>query len=260
MNTNPKIKESLLLKKKAIALLSKAIAKIILKFRLPRNEFIASLDENLVLQAKIQDPEASNVSIAIRTGIDRRYISKYLKGDIPETKPDKMAVILEDIRWTAHKFYNGKTIPKTGPFRTFQSICEQRASGTLTYKAILKEFVENGYLKEFDKNIEIINLNFNIRKSEINYSQLTATQVNRLTDTLIFNSNKVDKKDKLIQRTVYTTQVNPVNYTKLHINIESLLNDYFANITDEIIKFEDDVDVGTYPQYGISFLEYKTEE
>lgn len=260
MNTIPKLQESLKLKKKAMALLSKAIAKIMLKFRLPRNEFISSLDENLVLQAKKQDPSASNVSIAIRTGIDRRYISKYLRGEMPMTKPDKMAVILEDIRWTAHKFYGGKKIPKTGPFRTFQSICEQRASGTLTYKAILKEFIENGYLKQSNDSIEIINLNYNISKSAINYSQLTATQVNRLTDTLIFNSTKTNKKDKLIQRTVYTTQVNPDNYLELHINIETLLDGYFAKITEEIIKFEDDVGVGTYPQYGISFLEYKTEE
>lgn len=260
MNTNPKLKETLQLKKKALALLSKAIAKIILKFRLPRNEFIGSLDENLVLEAKRQDPDASNVAIAIRTGIDRRYISKHLRGDMPMAKPDKMAVILEDIRWTAHKFYNSNKIPKTGPFRTFQSICEQRASGTLTYKAILEEFIENGYLKDLGDSIKIINLNYNISKTEINYSQLTATQVNRLTDTLIFNSTKRNKKDKLIQRTVYTTQVNPNKYPELHIHLESKINDYFNNIAKEIIKFEDDVDVGTYPQYGISFLEYKTEE
>ena len=93
MNTNPKINESLKLKKKALSLLTKAIAKILLKFRLPRNEFINTLDENLVLEAKKQDPDASNVSIAIRTGIDRRYIAKHLKGDMPNAKPDRKRVV-----------------------------------------------------------------------------------------------------------------------------------------------------------------------
>ncbi len=260
MNTNPKIQETLKLKKKALALLSKAIAKIILKFRLPRNEFMNSLDENLVLQAKKQDPDASNVSIAIRTGIDRRYISKHLRGEMPQAKPDKMTVILEDIRWTAHKFYNSTRLPKIGPFRTFQSICEQRASGTLTFKAILEELVENGNIKDLGNQIEISNLKIDTIKSEINYAQLSAVQINRNIETLIFNSSKTKKEDKLIQRTIYSTQINPNKYPQLHTQINEIIINCQQEITKEIISFEDNVEVGTYQEYGISFLEYIIEE
>ncbi len=260
MNTNPKINESLQLKKKALALLTKAIAKILLKFRLPRNEFINTLDENMVLEAKKQDPEASNVSIAIRTGIDRRYIAKHLKGEMPHAKPDKLAVIIEDVRWTAHKFYNSTKIPKTGPFRTFQSICQQRASGTLTYKSILEELITNGNLKDLGDKVELINFKHNMAKTIINNTQLTATQINRLTNTMVFNSGQNDKKNMLIQRTIYSTQINPEKYSQLHIKIEQLIGGYFDEVSQTLVDFEDDVEVNTYPEYGISFLEYKSEE
>ncbi|MFK8013662.1 MAG: hypothetical protein AB8B80_16605 [Marinicellaceae bacterium] len=260
MNTNPKFQESLKLKKKALALLTKAIAKILLKFKLPRSEFIKSLDENMVLEAKKQDPDASNVAIAIRTGIDRRYISKHLKGEMPNTKPDKMAVILEDIRWTAHKFYNSTKIPKTGPFRTFQSICEQRASGTLTYKAILEELVANGNVRDLGDKIEIIKLRSTTIKNDINYSQLTATQINRTVGTILFNLNTKLSEDRFVQRSLFSTQIHPDNFSNLHIDIKNIVENYTSEITDLIINYEEDVNVGTYPEYGVSFLEYKTEE
>ena len=259
MNTNPKLQESLKLKKKALALLSKAIAKIILKFRLPRSEFINALDENLVLEAKRQDPDASNVSIAIRTGIDRRYISKHLRGEMPLARPDKMAIILEDIRWTAHKFYNSNKIPKMGPFRTFQSICEQRASGTLTFKAILEELIENGNIKDIDNHIYIADLNFETLNNDINYSQMTATQINRLVETIIHNSKIHYSDDKYVQRTIYSTQINPNNFTKIHNELKIKMKEYNFEITDLLCSYEDDVDIETYPEYGVSFLEYKIE-
>jgi hypothetical protein len=260
MNSNPKIQQSLNLKKKALALLSKAIAKILLKFRLPRSEFISALDENLVLESKAQDPKASNVTIAIRTGIDRRFISKHLKGEAPQARPDKLAMILEDVRWTAHKYYNGTKLPKTGPFRTFQSICEQWASGTLTYRAILDELVRNGNIEDLGSKIELKQFKYNLNRNELDYSKLTATQINRVTDTLIFNSNKSLKSDMLIQRTVYSTQVSPEKCLEIHPKIENLIGKYYEEISQTILEFEEDVEVGTYPQYGISFLEFKTEE
>jgi hypothetical protein len=259
-NTNPKIQESLKLKKKAIALLTRAIAKIMLKFRLPRNELINALDENLVLEAKNQDPDASNVAIAIRTGIDRRNISQLLKGDAPQPKPSKMTVILEDINWIAHKVYKSNKIPKTGPFRTFQSICEQRASGTLTYKAILKELVENGNLKDLGNKVEFVDLMSKNLNDNVNYSELTANQINRIVETIIFNSETKNLKETFVQRTVFTTQVNPTNFINLHGELKQKTQEFRNEINSLMISYEDDVKVGTHPEYGYSFLEYKIEK
>lgn len=260
MNTSPKIKENIELKKKALTLLTKAIAKILLKFRLPRSVFINTLDENMVLEAKKQDPNASNVAIAIRTGIDRRYISKHLKGEMPSAKPDKLAVILEDIRWTAHKYYQSNKIPKLGPFKTFQSICEERASGTLTYKAILEELIANENIRDLGKNIELIKLRSTTNKSSISYSQITATQINRVVGTILYNLETDLSENRLVQRTLFSTQINPNSYINLHSDIKHIIEGYTSEITNLIISYEEDVKVGTYPEYGVSFLEYKTEE
>jgi hypothetical protein len=260
MKTNPKIQESLQLKKKAIALLSKAIAKIILKFRLPRNEFFNALDENLVLEAKKQDPDASNVAIAIRTGIDRRNISKHLKGESPLAKPSKMTMILEDINWIAHKIYKSNKIPKMGPFRTFQSICDQRASGTLTYKSILKEMVKNGNLIDHGSKVELVNLMSMTIKSDINYSQLTAQQINRIVGTIIFNSETKSIEDTYVQRSVFSTQINPTQFSNLHFDLKHKTQIFRDEINELMISYEEDVNIGTYPEYGYSFLEYKIEK
>jgi len=260
MNTNPKIVESFKLKKKALTLLTKAIAKILLKFRLHRNEFINTLDQNLVLEAKKQDPDASNVAIAIRTGIDRRYIAKHLKGEMPHPKPDKLTVILEDIRWTAHKFYSSTKLPKTGPFRTFQSICEQRASGTLTYKAILEELVNNGNLKDLGDKVEIIRLLDLTTSSNISYSQITANQINRVVGTIIYNSDIDVINDRYVQRTIFSTQINPTSFNLLHLDLKNKTEQFRSEINNLFIQFEEDVNVGTYPEYGYSFLEYKIEK
>ncbi len=260
MNTNPQLQQNHDLKKKAISLLSKAIAKIMLKFRLPRNEFINLLDEKLVLEAKRQDPEASNVAIAIRTGIDRRYITKHLKGEMPNARPDKLAIILEDLRWTAQKFYNSNKIPKLGPFKTFQSICEQRASGSLTYNAIFEELLANGNIKDLGDKVEIVSFLNTTVKDDINYSEVTANQVNRTVNTIIKNTDIENIEDKLVQRTIFTTQINPEKFDELHQDLKIKTKEYYSEITELFISYEENVNIGTHPEYGYSFLEYTIEK
>ena len=110
MKNNLDIQQKTNFKTRAITLISKAIAKIILKFHLPRQELLHSIDEQLVVEAKKADPKASIVAIAIRTGIDRRYVSMHIKGEIAQTKPNKISVIMSDLCWTADKFYHGNKL------------------------------------------------------------------------------------------------------------------------------------------------------
>ncbi len=260
MNTKEKINESQKLKKNAINLLSKAIAKIILKFRLSRTEILNALDEQLVLEAKKQDPDATNVTIAIRTGINRRYIPAYLKGESPKTSPDKLATILEDLRWTAHRYYNSNKITKVGHFRTFQSICEQRAAGMLTYQAILDELVKRGNIKDLGHKVEILELRHTTFKDDISYTNITAKQINRTVNTIIFNLDINLSDERRVQRTIYSSQINPVNFNKLHTDIKSKISEYNTDITNLLLSYEESVAIGTYPEYGVAFLEYQNEE
>jgi hypothetical protein len=260
MNTQEKANESLKLKKNAINLLSKAIAKIILKFRLSRTEILNSLDEQLVLEAKKQDPDASNVTIAIRTGINRRYIPAYLKGESPKASPDKLASILEDLRWTAHKYYNSTKITKVGHFRTFQSICEQRAAGMLTYQAILDELVKRGNIKDLGNKVEILKLRHTTFKDDISYTNITATQINRTVNTIIYNLDINLSDERRVQRTIYSSQINPIYFNKLHTDIKLKISEYNTDITNLLLSYEESVAIGTYPEYGVAFLEYQNEE
>ncbi|VAW39218.1 hypothetical protein MNBD_GAMMA01-584 [hydrothermal vent metagenome] len=258
MNTNEKIQESLELKEKALGLLAGAIAKLMLRFKLQRGKFHHLLDEKLVQEAKKQDTDANIVTLAIRTGIDRRYIKKYLDSEMPRARPDKLVTILEDVRWTAQRYYNSKTIPTRGPFRTFQSICEQRAPSTLTYTAILEELIKNGNLKDLGNNkLELLKLRNTTVKDDIKYSQISANQINRTVDTIVFNASTDLLEDKLVQQTIFSTQINPTNFDELHKDIKLITKEYRSRMADLMISYEENVNVGTYPEYGFSFLEYK---
>lgn len=259
-NTNLNTTNPQNLKKRAVSLLSKAIAKIILRFNLSRREFLASIDEKLVLEANKQDPKASILAIAIRTGIDRRYIRKYLTGDMPHAKPDKLSVILEDIRWTAEKYYKSNKIPKHGPFKTFQSICEQRASGTLTYRSILDQLVLLGNLKDLGDKVEIVKYRTTAVSEETSYAKITAVQLNRTIDTIVHNYQNDSSEDRFVQRTLFSTQVNPIKFPDLHQEIKAKTDKYYSELTDVFISYEENVNTGTYPEYGFSFLEYQSED
>ena len=151
MNTSPTNSDS-----GTLRVLAQAIAKLILKFRFSRSRFLTLLDEELVLQAKNNDPQANNVTLSIRTGINRRYIPQLLSGETMHSKPERLKMILEDLKWTSQKHYQSGRVPLKGSYKTFETICEIRASGTLTYKAILEELMKQGKVKVVGNEVEII--------------------------------------------------------------------------------------------------------
>ena len=151
MNTSPTNSDS-----DTLRVLAQAIAKLILRFRFSRSRFLTLLDEELVLQAKNNDPQANNVTLSIRTGINRRYIPQLLSGETMHSKPERLKMILEDLKWTSQKHYQSGRVPLKGSYKTFETICEIRASGTLTYKAILEELMKQGKVKVVGNEVEII--------------------------------------------------------------------------------------------------------
>jgi hypothetical protein len=259
MNRNLKFKQSISLKKRAIVLLSRTFARVVLKFGLSRNFLIQSIEEQLVLEAKKQDPDASIVTLSIRTGIDRRYISGYLKGEAPESKPDKIVVILEDIRWTINRFYEDGLLPKYGPVHTLQSIVEKRASGTLTLMAVLEELLRWGNIEEVGDYISVNNYYVKINKKNVNSSNIVGIQLNRDLSTMIYNSTKENVEDRLLYKCVSSSHIDPKYYASLHADLFEVTERYKEESNSLMISFEEDVPVGTYDQYGVTYLEFQGE-
>ena len=124
----------------------------------------------------------------------------------------------------------------------------------------MEELISSKNIIDLDNKIEIINVKFTLNNNDINYSNLTAKQVNRVVDTIIFNSKTTLKKNRLLQRSIYSTQIHPDKHEFLHGDLEKLFYKYYDEIESTFLDYESDVEMDTYPEYGVSLFEYKTEE
>lgn len=247
--------------KSLIRLFSKAIAKLLLKFNVSKHDYDHFLNEQLVLEAKRQNPDISQVEIAVRTGINRRYIPAYLKGEMPKVKSSKLTLILFDIKWTLEKYYDGgKKLPKKGPFKTFESICEQWTSGSLTYSSILSELVRIGSLIDHGKKVELVEAKQSDIEDNKQYFEISSSLMNRYVNTVILNLQDIANENKNYQMSALSTQISPkeLNFVKKEMRL--LLKDNYNNLIDLLEKYESDVKPGTYPAYGVSVFEFIDEE
>jgi DNA polymerase III alpha subunit len=247
--------------KKLINLFSRAIAKLILKFNISRHDYNHCLNEQLVLEAKKQNPKASKVELAVRTGIDRRFITGYLNGEMPFVRSNKLVLILSDIKWTMNEYYPGKNkMPKNGPFKTFESICEQWSSGTLTYKSILQELIRIGCLIDHGDEIELLEARRDVLKENIEYFEMSCSLINRMSDTIILNSETDDNSEQYYQMTTLSTQIPPENIKGVKKEIKAELRKYRGKTVEILERHEASVMPNTYPAYGVSFLEFNDNE
>lgn len=255
-STEQKISQLNVIPKKLVSLFSRAVAKLLLKFNISRHDYQNCLNEQLVLEAKRQNPKATKVELAVRTGIDRRFITGYLNGEMPATKPNKLTLILTDIKWTLNKHYSGNKLPKKGPFQSFESICERWSSGTLTYKAILKELVRIGSVIDHGEEVELVATKHSECLKTQQHFELSTSIMNRYADTVIHNIKDIDSAIKNYQMSAYSTQISPEKIEDIKPELRKLLRRQFDEVINLLEQNESDVQPGTYPPYGVSVFEF----
>ncbi len=251
-----KINQLNVIPQKLVRLFSRAVAKLLLKFNISRHDYQHCLNEQLVLEAKRQNPKATKVELAVRTGIDRRFIAGYLSGEMPAVKSNKLTLILTDIKWTLKKHYSGNRLPKKGPFQSFESICEQWSSGTLTYKAILKELVRVGSVIDHGDEVELIVAKHAECQKTRQHFEVASLIFNRYSETAVTNIEKQDIAEQNYQMSAYSTQVPPVEIPQLKAETKILLRRHCDEIINLLEKHESNVQPGTYPAYGVSVFEF----
>ncbi|MCF6288883.1 MAG: hypothetical protein L3J53_06590 [Proteobacteria bacterium] len=208
--------------RKLLNLFSRAIAKLLLKFNVDKNEYSYCLNEQLILEAQRQFPKATRVELSARTGIDRRFISGYLDGEMPRVKSNKLTLILSDLKWTINKYHAGSNkLPKTGPFRSFESICGQWASGTLTYKAVLAELVRIGSIIDHGDKVELVVAKESDVNEKVQYFDIFSTLLNRFANTVVLNLKDSDSEEKNYQ-IGFNPWVNPVKNIPLDVRHENI--------------------------------------
>ena len=137
--------------------LAHMMAKIILSFNIPINQWIEQLKFHMVILAQSNNPKHNTIELAAMTGLDRRYVTKTLKtGEIKRTN-SKIDKVLEKIRQICH-YKHTDTIQIYGKRNTFASTCKTISSTSLSTKAIASELIRRGEIIDQGNNYRIANL------------------------------------------------------------------------------------------------------
>ncbi len=100
-------------------------------------------EKNLVLQARLKHPDYPIVRLSIITGIDRRRVAKFLKGQAYLHYTDKLDMLMTYLKNHCEK-QNTNKILKYGKFESFQYFCKIAANGKLTSRAMADELLLQG--------------------------------------------------------------------------------------------------------------------
>ncbi|MBL4774086.1 MAG: hypothetical protein JKX98_11000 [Alcanivoracaceae bacterium] len=168
---------------KELHLTYKALSKLMLAFNLDFNVFYKTLREHYVLD--IYQVSQSVTRTALKSGIDRRFISAIIKNKKQYHKTSSLLMIVKEIKTRAHN--NAMLIAKKGE-DSIESIIRELANGSTTLKTVLDELSETGYINDMGEKIKY--LGKPTAKTAENHKKLKifSVQLNELVKTLTKNS------------------------------------------------------------------------
>jgi hypothetical protein len=256
MNTNKHINSSHPNNKssKLINKVAQVSAKISLRFGFFWQEFVEYYKKNLILEAKKENKNYSIVELSCRTGIDRRNVSHYIKTQELQIKPSKIKMILDRIRLHCNQ-NNINRIKKSGPFQTFESICLLSAHGTLTPNAIATELLRQGNITEKGDYFYLKEWKYTPDHSDaMEHLRILALQMDHITNTIIYNSDQQDSKEKQFQRNIFSTQIPPQNQAIVKEKISKIMATAINDMDNVIVENEDSSPSCTYKPFGASLF------
>ena len=239
--------------------LARLVAKITLKYSSAHQEFIESYKRQLINVCKQQHPEYSMVELSARTGIDRRYIKIHLQSENLTNKPSKIKQIIEELRQVS-KSNDSTFIIKTGGINSFEDICNKVTPGSLTYSAIAKELIRQGNILEKEDGYEIVDLRYTPESHDLEeHFRLLIKEMNRITDTIIYNVDSDGRNNKQFQRNIFSTQIPVTKINQAKLEITNILSQALLNVSNVIEVYEEETPSGTYPAFGASIFMFGCE-
>ena len=152
---------------------------------------------------------------------------------------------------------NTKFIPKSGKKNSFAKILEQNKSGLFSKKKITNDLIINNFIIDCGKKYKLIEwVYFANQKNASVHTALLSDELERLTNTIIYNFNSNEINTKLYQRNVYSTKVNPDEQYRLTTEISKVLDQTNIKIGQLIKLKESDVAHGAYESFGVSVFTF----
>ncbi|GEM_PF-2956628 len=239
-----------------IETLARAFAKIASRLDQPNHRFVKNFRKALMDILIEEDPRITAAELALRTGIDRRHASEYLRtGDITTWKKhNKLPLILEDLKKLSDRKYPDRMIPKKGK-NSFTTVCIEHANGSFTPNIILKELTRLGHTIPHGKTtVELVSWEYGSSDKQIAELQEQATHMNRLAQAVNLSQDGSDENAYV--SSVATTKIPPLTLEKVEKDIKNTLKKASNQVENLLKKHEVEVPEGTFPEYGATVFKF----
>jgi len=240
-----------------IKILGHTCARILLSINRPVSDFVRVLNEGMIDLITKTNPRITIAELSLRTGIDRRQISAYLKKREVTAwkKTSTSSRILGEIRRVIHIHYPDGLLPINGDAPSFESICAQLVPGRYHSRAVLTELIRTGNLSEENGFVRLVNDQCTPDSDSLDFLNMTVWALEQLSRTIEYN-RLAPTSQRNFQRSVYSTQIPPWQVEQLHPAMRELLQKQYQEVVELLQAKEDPtVPVGFYPPYGASFFE-----
>ncbi len=224
----------------------------------PAREFFVAYKMGLLDALLEENPRMSIAELSIRSGIDRRQISQYLKQNTitEREKRNKIVMVLTELNRLKHKHFPDGKIPRRDCEPCFDSVCQKYASGDYSPGAILRELVRRGNIKDCGDSIELMSNVFERDTDALEFLSFATSTVNYFVSTTLANYRIKDFSQRSGQRTIYSTQI-PVEKTeRVHQEIKQLMEQHYVAYRQVLSKHEIDVTAGTFEPIGVSLFQF----
>jgi hypothetical protein len=155
---------------------------------------------------------------------------------------------------------NTKFILKSGVDQSFEQILEQNKSGMFSKDKLTKDLINNDFIVDCGDKYKLIEwVYFANHKNVDEFSRVLSVELERLTNTIIYNFNTDSDTTPVYQRNIYTNKITPKNISVLKGDIADIINRTTIDIGKLFDKNEESTGK-TYTNVGASFFVFKDAE
>ena len=243
---------------RVIRQLAKAVARLVRLVDKPSMDFVKAYKAGIIECLLEENPRMHISELSIRSGIDRRQISVFLRDKklSEKEKRNKVLMVLSELGRITESHYPDRKIPRNGREPSFDSICKKYANGDYSPGAILKELKRKGNVVDHGSTVELVSTKLKHDTNEIELLGFVATTVDRFSQTTVYNQRHERPEERLLQRSVTSTRI-PIECQQQVIQeLKRVLERAHDDCLKIIESKESNVSVGTFEPIGVSLFQF----
>lgn len=230
----------------------KGLARLMEEFNIDFDDAVKTLRKHYVLENYKYIKTITGT--ALKTGVDRRTVSAIIKNKPQYKKSSSIFTIINNIKRECKK-RGVKILNKTGE-HSLEDIIKKTAYGATTLNTVVKELSVLGCIKDLGDEIEYITNTIACTPNSQQTMQIYSNHIYRFTNSVLWNihCNQRDQRD--YEYSIFTTRIAPESLDELHCKTRTILDNTKIQIKKEFEKYYQDVESGTYKEYGIALTQF----